>query len=102
VERLGNQGLLAIVDEGPGIPSEHRERIFHRFFRVDEARSRERGGTGLGLAIAKWAVKIHNGEISVHELPRGGPEFQIQLPLAQSVETISNGKATQLRVGGEP
>jgi signal transduction histidine kinase len=102
VERLGNQGLLAIVDEGPGIPSEHRERIFHRFFRVDEARSRERGGTGLGLAIAKWAVTIHNGEISVHELPRGGSEFQIQLPLVQSVETISNGEATQVRVGGEP
>jgi heavy metal sensor kinase len=100
VERIGNQGLLAVGDEGPGIPPEHRERIFHRFFRVDEARSRERGGTGLGLAIAKWAVDIHNGQIAVHERPRGGSEFQIRLPLAQSVETTSDRKATQVRVGG--
>jgi heavy metal sensor kinase len=91
VERIGDLGLLAIVDEGPGIPSEHRERIFHRFFRVDEARSRERGGTGLGLAIAKWAVEIHDGQIGVHERPRGGSEFQIQLPVA--VETISHEQA---------
>ena len=65
VERIGNRGLLAVADEGPGIPSEHRERVFHRFFRVDEARSRERGGAGLGLAIAKWAVDIHGGQITV-------------------------------------
>jgi signal transduction histidine kinase len=50
VERIGDQALLAIGDQGPGIPPEHRERIFHRFFRVDEARSRARGGAGLGLA----------------------------------------------------
>jgi heavy metal sensor kinase len=98
VERIGNQGLLAVGDEGPGIPPEHRERIFHRFFRVDEARSRERGGTGLGLAIAKWAVDIHNGQITVHEQPGGGSEFQIRLPLAQSVETTSDRK-TQVRGG---
>lgn len=87
VERVGNEGLLAVGDEGPGIPAEHRERIFHRFFRVDEARSRERGGAGLGLAIAKWAVDIHDGQITVHERPRGGSEFQIRLPLAHSIET---------------
>ena len=81
VERLGNQGLLAIADEGQGIPPEHRERIFHRFFRVDEARSRERGGAGLGLAIAKWAVEIHGGQITVQERPGAGSEFRILLPL---------------------
>lgn len=85
VEPAGGQALLAIADEGPGIPPEHRERIFHRFFRVDEARSRERGGTGLGLAIAKWAVDINGGQIAVHERPRGGSEFRILLPLAQPV-----------------
>ena len=79
VERIGNQGLLAVGDEGPGIPPEHRERIFHRFYRVDEARSRERGGAGLGLAIAKWAVEIHGGQISVQERPGGGSEFRILL-----------------------
>jgi signal transduction histidine kinase len=82
VERIGNRGLLAVADEGPGIPSEHRERVFHRFFRVDEARSRERGGAGLGLAIAKWAVDIHGGQITVEGRPGKGSEFRIVLPLA--------------------
>jgi signal transduction histidine kinase len=95
VERIGDHGLLAIGDEGPGIPSEHRERIFHRFFRIDESRSRERGGTGLGLAIAKWAIDIHGGQITVHERPRGGSEFRIRLPLAQPVDTSAGRKTTQ-------
>jgi signal transduction histidine kinase len=84
VDRVGDEGLRAIADEGPGVPAEHRDRIFNRFFRIDEARSRERGGAGLGLAIAKWAVEIHGGRITVHE-PRGaGSEFRIHLPLAES------------------
>ena len=61
VEQSRGEALLAIEDEGPGIAPEHRERVFHRFFRVDEARSRDRGGAGLGLAIAKWAVEVHGG-----------------------------------------
>jgi two-component system, OmpR family, sensor histidine kinase SenX3 len=100
VERIGDQALLAIGDQGPGIPPEHRERIFHRFFRVDEARSRARGGAGLGLAIAKWAVDIHGGQITVHERPQGGSEFHIRLPLARPAETAADRKATQVRVGG--
>jgi heavy metal sensor kinase len=84
VDRVGDEGLLAIADEGPGVPAEHRDRIFNRFFRIDEARSRERGGAGLGLAIAKWAVEIHGGRITVHEPRGGGSEFRIHLPLAES------------------
>ena len=84
VERIGNTGLLAVGDEGPGIPPAHRERIFHRFFRVDEARSRERGGAGLGLAIAKWAVDIHGGQITVEGRPGKGSEFRIVLPVVPS------------------
>lgn len=49
----GHQAFLTVADEGPGIAADHRERIFDRFFRLDEARSRDSGGTGLGLAIAK-------------------------------------------------
>jgi heavy metal sensor kinase len=75
--------LLAIRDQGPGIPPEHRERIFHRFFRIDEARSRDRGGAGLGLAIAKWAVEAHDGAITVETRPGCGAEFRIQLPFAR-------------------
>jgi heavy metal sensor kinase len=82
VERIEKQGLMAVADEGPGIPTEHRDRIFHRFFRLDEARSRERGGTGLGLAIAKWAIDLHGGQITIDDAPRGGSEFRIVLPIA--------------------
>jgi heavy metal sensor kinase len=81
VRRAGDQALVAIADEGPGIPAEHRERIFHRFFRVDEARTRDRGGSGLGLAIAKWAIDVHGGTISVDQRPGGGSEFRILLPI---------------------
>lgn len=100
VGRVGDQALLAVGDEGPGIPPEYRERIFHRFFRVDEARSRDRGGAGLGLAIAKWAVDIHGGQITVDNGSGGGSEFRILLPLAQSVATIDDRKTTEVRVGG--
>jgi len=95
-----DQAMLAIGDEGPGVPSEHRERIFHRFFRLDEARSRGRGGAGLGLAIAKWAVDIHGGQIMVDPRPGGGAEFRILLPLGVSVEATNEQKTTQARVGG--
>lgn len=81
VERVAGHALIAIADQGPGVPVEHRDRIFHRFFRVDESRTRERGGAGLGLAIAKWAVDVHGGRITVESRPGGGAEFQILLPL---------------------
>jgi hypothetical protein len=84
VDRNANDGVLAITDEGPGVPAEHRERIFHRFFRLDEARSRDGGGAGLGLAIAKWAVEIHGGRITVNGRQGGGSEFLIHRPLADS------------------
>ena len=82
VARVGNQAELAIGDQGPGIPPEHRERVFHRFFRLDQSRTRDDGGAGLGLAIAKWAVEIHGGQIAVHERSGGGSEFRIIVPLA--------------------
>jgi heavy metal sensor kinase len=84
VDRNTDHALLTIADEGPGVPAEHRERIFHRFFRLDEARSRDGGGAGLGLAIAKWAVEIHGGRITVNGRQGGGSEFLIQLPLVES------------------
>jgi heavy metal sensor kinase len=74
-----HHATLIVTDEGPGIPAEHRERIFDRFYRIDEGRSREMGGTGLGLAIAKWAVESNGGTISI-ESTGAGSSFRIVLP----------------------
>ncbi len=79
VEAFKDRATVAIADQGPGISLEHRGRIFDRFYRVDEGRSREMGGTGLGLAIAKWAVEVNGGHISL-ESAQWGCVFTITLP----------------------
>jgi len=71
---------MEVTDSGPGIPPEHAKRVFDRFYRIEESRSRDTGGAGLGLAIAQWAVREHGGEIEVFPAPRGGSIFQISLP----------------------
>jgi heavy metal sensor kinase len=71
---------LEIMDDGPGIPQEQQKKVFDRFYRVDEGRSRETGGAGLGLAIAKWAVEVNGGQIGVKTPMEGGCSFFIQLP----------------------
>jgi signal transduction histidine kinase len=69
-----------ISDSGPGIGAEHSERIFDRFYRVDESRSREAGGTGLGLSIAQWAMRIQGGDVRLLSSGGRGCTFQICLP----------------------
>ena len=71
---------LAIQDEGPGIPEGAQERVFDRFYRLDESRSRDSGGFGLGLPIAKWAVEAHGGTINVKTSFPTGAIFCIKLP----------------------
>jgi signal transduction histidine kinase len=81
--RVGSNNGDAVVevqDSGPGIPQEHRSKVFERFYRVDKARSREDGGTGLGLSIAEWAVGAHGGRIELDCGTEPGCIFRIRLP----------------------
>lgn len=76
---------LAIQDEGPGIPEGAQQRVFDRFYRLDEARSRDSGGFGLGLPIAKWAVEAHGGTITVKTSFPTGAIFFIKLPVTTAI-----------------
>jgi two-component system sensor histidine kinase SenX3 len=73
---------IAVTDQGVGIPESERDRVFERFFRVDNARSRHTGGTGLGLSIVKHAVQNHGGDVRVWSQQGSGSTFTIRLPEA--------------------
>ncbi len=75
---------LVVEDEGPGIPPEHAERVFERFYRIEPSRSRDRGGAGLGLAIVAAVAQAHGGRASCEPRPGGGARFVVRLPLASS------------------
>jgi two-component system, OmpR family, phosphate regulon sensor histidine kinase PhoR len=71
---------IIVEDTGEGIPAQHLERLFERFYRVDRARSRDMGGTGLGLAIVKHLARAHGGEVTVTSELGKGSIFTIELP----------------------
>jgi two-component system phosphate regulon sensor histidine kinase PhoR len=76
---LGEQVMLSVADDGPGIESRHLPRIFERFYRVDAGRSRELGGTGLGLSIVKHLVEAQGGSVQVDSRPGQGTTFSFTL-----------------------
>ena len=82
----GNQAVLEIADTGPGLSPEQAERVFERFYRADEARTRRTDraatGTGLGLAIVAAIVRAHHGSLDVVSTPGEGATFRVKLPLA--------------------
>ena len=71
---------LEVEDTGVGIPSVSLDRVFHRFYRIDRARSRELGGTGLGLSIVKHLVRLHGGTVRAESEPGRGSRFIVEFP----------------------
>ncbi len=84
IRQEAGQVILEVEDTGPGIPEPELPRVFDRFYRVEEGRSREAGGTGLGLSIAKWSIEIHGGSVSAVSEKGGGCTFRIVLPGVES------------------
>lgn len=92
---------ITVTDQGPGIPADDLERVFERFYRVDQARSRATGGTGLGLAIVKHAVQNHGGEVRAWSKPGSGSTFTIRLPEAEHITTPPLTPAAVAQAQGE-
>ncbi len=80
LKRTDKEIIVKVKDTGIGIPEEHLDRIFERFYVVDKSRSKKLGGTGLGLSIVKHIVLLHNGRIDVKSIPDKGTEFTITFP----------------------
>ena len=79
-QKIGNEVLIKVSDQGCGIEKEHLDRIFERFYVVDKGRSRKLGGTGLGLSIVKHIAQVHGGVVAVESRVGSGSIFTIRLP----------------------
>ncbi|MFF8866047.1 ATP-binding protein [Streptomyces sp. NPDC015139] len=83
VDAVGDAVVLSVADDGDGVAPADRTRVFERFVRLDEGRSRDEGGAGLGLAIARDVVSRHEGTLTLTDAPAGGAAFRIGLPRAR-------------------
>jgi len=82
VSTVEGAAVVDVVDHGPGIAEEERDKVFERFYRADDSRARSSGGTGLGLSIVAALVAAHDGTVDVLDTPGGGATFRVTLPLA--------------------
>ena len=82
LEQGGQEVVVTIDDDGPGIPQLERSAVFEPFYRIEPSRSRETGGAGLGLAISRAIVEAHGGRISADDAPQGGARIRVVLPAA--------------------
>ena len=88
-----NGPKVSISDNGIGIPKEHQERIFERFYRVDKSHSKERGGTGLGLSIVKHGALLHGAKVSVESEPEKGTK--IEMLFGRTQQNNAEGEAEE-------
>ena len=99
VEPADDGVSLAVADTGSGIAAEHLPRLFERFYRVDQARSRALGGFGLGLAICEWIARVHGGRLTVTSEVGVGTTFRLWLPdLAPSDRPDAHERARDERI----
>ena len=89
-EPLGREVVIAVHDQGPGIPEEHLPRIFERFYRTDTHRSRQLGGTGLGLSIVRHIAMAHGGRATVDSTVGRGSTFRIHISTAADPAAVEN------------
>ncbi|MGV9194632.1 sensor histidine kinase [Microbacterium sp. MC2] len=90
VDRGAAMGWIDVIDHGPGVPEQIRDKIFQRFWRADTSRTRETGGSGLGLSIVASIVEALHGTIEVSETPGGGATFRVAFPLARRPEATDH------------
>jgi two-component system OmpR family sensor kinase len=87
VARDNGSALVEVSDQGPGLTTEQAERVFERFYRVDESRARASGGVGLGLSIVAAVAQAHGGSVAAESEPGQGATFRITLPLASDADS---------------
>jgi signal transduction histidine kinase len=88
VAEVDDDAVLSIMDDGPGVPAELRDRVFERFARADDARAADTGGTGLGLAIARELVDLHGGSLTLDGAGVAGTRFVVRLPVAHTAAPL--------------
>ncbi|MGA8039818.1 MAG: ATP-binding protein [Acidimicrobiia bacterium] len=84
----GQKAFIAVVDHGPGIPENEKDRVFERFTQIDQSDTRSKGGTGLGLSIVKSLAEVMHGSVRVEQTEGGGATFLVELPLASTLQTV--------------
>jgi two-component system phosphate regulon sensor histidine kinase PhoR len=92
---IGNSVEIHVRDTGIGIPENHTDRIFERFYRVDKGRSREMGGTGLGLSIVKHIAQLYGGSVHVVSEEGKGSDFIVKLPAARASISLTTGENSE-------
>lgn len=96
-EEINDELITTISDDGFGIPEEHHQRIFERFYRIEKSRNKEMGGTGLGLAIVKHIVNAHKSTVTIKSLPNKGTRFKFALSRIPSNEQSLINESEQLQ-----